>query len=200
MGAFPNLSRNVPFCPRLSSFVLLGAQNGDKSGQKRTNGDKTGHFGTNWETPPFSIYPHLALLNNCKAVRRFQRRKIHLKCPPKIKKSSEQVHLNNFRWVPDSCHREEGKSSRELSEKVRVSAVFWGYSGFGVGYCQEPRKGGFSKGGGGSAESRVTPKDIGHSSTFGIQSTTAKRGVHFCKKPPSKNPLCFLGGLLGLYD
>ena len=62
MGAFPNLSRNVPFCPRLSSFVLLGARNGDKSGQKRTNGDKTGHFGTNWETPPFGIYPHLALL------------------------------------------------------------------------------------------------------------------------------------------
>ena len=65
MGAFPNLSRNVPFCPRLSSFVLLGARNGDKSGQKRTNGDKTGHFGTNWETPPFSIYPHLALLKTC---------------------------------------------------------------------------------------------------------------------------------------
>ena len=63
MGAFPNLSRNVPFCPRLSSFVLLGARNGDKSGQKRTNGDKTGHFGTDWETPPCSIYPHLALLN-----------------------------------------------------------------------------------------------------------------------------------------
>ena len=62
MGAFPNLSRNLPFCPRLSSFVLLGARNRDKSGQKRTNGDKTGHFGTNWETPPFSIYPHLALL------------------------------------------------------------------------------------------------------------------------------------------
>ena len=60
MGAFANLSRNVPFCPRLSFFVLLGAQNGDKSGQKRT---KTGHFGTNWKTPPFiSIYPHLALL------------------------------------------------------------------------------------------------------------------------------------------
>ena len=63
MGAFPNLSRNVPFCPRLSSFVLLGARNGEKSGQKRTNGDKPGHFGTNWETPPFSIYPHLAALN-----------------------------------------------------------------------------------------------------------------------------------------
>ena len=57
MGAFPNLSRNVPFCPRLSSFVLLGARNGDKSGQKRTNGDKTGHFGTNWETPPFPEGP-----------------------------------------------------------------------------------------------------------------------------------------------
>ena len=56
------MSRFVPVCPRLSSFVLLGARNGDKSGQKRTNGDKTGHFGTNWETPPFSIYPHLAPL------------------------------------------------------------------------------------------------------------------------------------------
>ena len=64
MGAFPNLSRDVPFCPCLSSFVLLGARNEDKSGQKRTNGDKTGHFGTNGETPPFSIYPHLALLNH----------------------------------------------------------------------------------------------------------------------------------------
>ena len=62
-GRFPICPRNVPFCPRLSSFVLLGAPHGDKSGQKRTNGDKTGHFGTNWETPPFSIYPHLALLN-----------------------------------------------------------------------------------------------------------------------------------------
>ena len=68
MGAFPNLSRNVPFCPRLSSFVLLGAWNRDKSRQKRTNGDKKGHFGTNWETPPFSIYPHLALLNYCPSV------------------------------------------------------------------------------------------------------------------------------------
>ena len=65
MGAFPHLSRNVPFCPRLSSFVLLGARNGDKSGQKRTSGDKTGDFGTNGETPPFSIYPHLALLKKC---------------------------------------------------------------------------------------------------------------------------------------
>ena len=69
MGAFPNLSRNVPFCPRLSSFVLLGARNGDKSGQKRTNGDRTGHFGTHWETPPFSICPHLALLNMVKRER-----------------------------------------------------------------------------------------------------------------------------------
>ena len=57
MGAFPKLSRNVPFCPRLSSFVLFGAWNGDKSGQKRTNGNKTGHFGTNCETPPFRIPP-----------------------------------------------------------------------------------------------------------------------------------------------
>ena len=47
--------------------------------------------------------------------------KIH----PQIEKSSsEQVCLNNFRCVPDSRHREEGKSSRELLEKVRVNAAF----------------------------------------------------------------------------
>ena len=44
------ISQFVPTCPVLSPFVpffvLLGARNGDKSGQKRTNGDKTGHFGT----------------------------------------------------------------------------------------------------------------------------------------------------------
>ena len=57
----PEMSRFVPVCPLLS---FLGAQNGDKSGQKRTTGDKTGHFGTNWETPPFRIHPHLALLNS----------------------------------------------------------------------------------------------------------------------------------------
>ena len=64
MGAFPNLSPNVPFCPHLSSFVPIFPRSGPQEGQKRTNGDKTGHFGTNWETPSFSIYPHLALLNS----------------------------------------------------------------------------------------------------------------------------------------
>ena len=52
-----------------------------------------------------------------------------------MKKSSEQVHLNNFRRAPDSCHREEGKSSRELFEKVRVNAPLFGVSGFWVGFC-----------------------------------------------------------------
>ena len=33
-----------------------------------------------------------------------------------------QVFLNNIRWVPDSCHREEGKSSRELFEKVCINS------------------------------------------------------------------------------
>ena len=45
--------------------------------------------------------------------------------PPEKKSSSEQVFLNNFRWVPDSCHREEGESSRELFEKVRVNTAFF---------------------------------------------------------------------------
>ena len=57
------------------------------------------------------------------------------KVHPKIKSSFEQVFLNNFRWVPDLRYGEEGKSSRELFEKVRVNAVFFfGISGFGVGF------------------------------------------------------------------
>ena len=41
------------------------------------------------------------------------------------KRSSEQVFLNKVCRLPDSCEREEGKSSRELFEKVRVNAVFF---------------------------------------------------------------------------
>ena len=44
------------------------------------------------------------------------------KVHPKIKSSSEQAYLKTFCWVPDSRHREEGKSSRELLEKVRVNS------------------------------------------------------------------------------
>ena len=58
----PEVSRFVPICPLLSRFVPVPGPKKDESGHKRTRGDKTGHFGTNWETPPFSIYPHLALL------------------------------------------------------------------------------------------------------------------------------------------
>ena len=61
-GAFPNLSRNVPKCPCLSLFVPTSPRSGPQEGRKRTKGDKTGDFGTNWETPPFRIHPHLALL------------------------------------------------------------------------------------------------------------------------------------------
>ena len=39
-GRFPICPEMSRFCFRLSSFVLLGARNGDKSGQKRTDGDK----------------------------------------------------------------------------------------------------------------------------------------------------------------
>ena len=56
--------------------------------------------------------------------------KIH----PKQKSSSEQVFLNNSRWVPDSHHREESKNSREIFEKVRVNAVFFWYFRFWVGF------------------------------------------------------------------
>ena len=54
-----------------------------------------------------------------------QRRKIH----PKKSTQNKKVHLNNFHWVPDSCHREERKSSRELFENVRVNAAFFWYFG-----------------------------------------------------------------------
>ena len=55
MGAFPKLSRNVPFCPRLSSFVLLGIQNGDKSGQKGANGDSSGQIGKRLAFTPINL-------------------------------------------------------------------------------------------------------------------------------------------------
>ena len=56
---------------------------------------------------------------------------------------------------------------------------------------QEPRQGGFSKGGFcrvqcHAEENKKIPKDIGPSSTCGTSSTTAKRGVHFCKNPLAK--------------
>ena len=47
MGAFPNLSRNVPFCPRLSSlsrFVPVPGPKKDKRGQTGTNGTFRGRF------------------------------------------------------------------------------------------------------------------------------------------------------------
>ena len=64
-----------------------------------------------------------------------QRRNIHPKLSTQHKKSSsEQVCLNNFGWVPDSCHREEGKSSCELFGQVRVNAPFFWYFGILGGF------------------------------------------------------------------
>ena len=47
------------------------------------------------------------------------------KSPLKLKKSSERGFPNNFRWVPDSCHMKETKSSRELFKKVRANVFFF---------------------------------------------------------------------------
>ena len=54
--------------------------------------------------------------------------------------SSEQVYLNNFCWVSDSCHREEGRSSHEfLGKKLVLTQCFvvfldlGGVSGLWVG-------------------------------------------------------------------
>ena len=52
---------------------------------------------------------------------------------------SKKVHpneffLNNFCWVSNSHHKKARKSSRELFEKVRGNAVFFGIFEFGVGF------------------------------------------------------------------
>ena len=52
------------------------------------------------------------------------KRNIHPEKSTQNKSSSEQVFLNKFRWVPDSCHREECRSSRKLFEKVRTKRCF----------------------------------------------------------------------------
>ena len=61
---------------------------------------------------------------------------------------------------------------------------------------QEPRKGGFSKGGFCRVQchahgNKKIAGGIGPSSTFGTQSATAKRGINFCKKKTLRKP--FLG-------
>ena len=77
----------------------------------------------------------------------------------------------------------------EITTNV-ITKNFWDH--FHWTFCDLPKlrnqeKGGLAKGV--SAEPSVTPKhakiikDIGPSSSFGTQSTTAKRGVHFCKNP-----------------
>ena len=55
----PEMSRFVPVCPLLSQFVPVPGPEKDKRGQTGTKRDISGQIGT----PPFSIYPHLALLN-----------------------------------------------------------------------------------------------------------------------------------------
>ena len=57
--------------------------------------------------------------------------KIH---PKQKKEAFEQAVLNNFRWVPDSRHRREGNSSRELFEKSSCKCGVFGISGFWVGF------------------------------------------------------------------
>ena len=58
----PEMSRFVPVCPLLSRFVPVPGPNRDKRGQSGTKRDISGQIGK--RTPPFSIYPHLALLKS----------------------------------------------------------------------------------------------------------------------------------------
>ena len=55
-----------------------------------------------------------------------------------LKSSSEQVFLNNLCWVPDSRHREKGKSSRELFEKSSCKCgVLWYFGIWGGGWASK---------------------------------------------------------------
>ena len=59
-----------------------------------------------------------------------RRRKIHpTKSSPPKKDWSEQVFLNKFCSVAGSCRRKAGRSLRELFEKVRANAFFFGGGG-----------------------------------------------------------------------
>ena len=54
-------------------------------------------------------------------VQNFHRRKsTRKKSTQNKKRTSEKVFLNNGHWVPASCHREGGKSSRQLFERKKV--------------------------------------------------------------------------------
>ena len=67
MGVDANwgVSQFVPKCPVLSPFVLFCPELSPFRAPRRTKEDKRGQNGAfreNWETSPFSIYPHKALL------------------------------------------------------------------------------------------------------------------------------------------
>ena len=56
------------------------------------------------------------------------------KIPPERKNSSEQAFLNNFCWVPDSHHRENGKVHANFSKRFAQTRCFFGTLGFWVGF------------------------------------------------------------------
>ena len=129
------VSQFVPFCPCLSSFVLLGGRNGDKSGQKRTKRDKTGHLGTNWETPPFSILPLLALLKISDW---------HLRAKGDLHTTSVNQRIggpwpnSQHEWMfMGRLHRasQNGTADRGLSDFVRFAPILsdfrWGFADTG---------------------------------------------------------------------
>ena len=65
---------------------------------------------------------------------------------PKQKSSSEQVFLNNSCWIPDSYHREAGRSWCELSENICENVLFclwylwiWG-GGWASNICRSSLK------------------------------------------------------------
>ena len=69
--------------------------------------------------------------NTCPVFTCFVARPDEENPPPKKsippKNSSERVFLSNFCWVPDSCHRKAGRSSRKLFKNVCANTVFLVY-------------------------------------------------------------------------
>ena len=174
MGAFPHLSRNVPFCPRLSSFVPICPCSGPQEGQKRTNGVKTGHFGTNWETPPFSIYPHLALLKFSAVPKR-----------GRFRRGRTQKHANNRkRAQTQACKRAQKGAKERFRVKIAKDQVlttrlnrlrFWKALCPPSLVLQNAGQRGNCDGFGGSAVSVATATPLNSTSIFRLPE--CKRGI-----------------------
>ena len=128
--------------PLVASLSVHGLRALEKSSSEQVSETQIGGGGQNvpnargGELAPKVVLGKLGLLT-CKLriLYRISVEKGQIQQPPENSEFSPplnfrrfdppKVFLNNFRLVPDSCCSEEGKSSREPFEKVRVNAVFF---------------------------------------------------------------------------